>query len=75
VIDPAIFEGDPPVREDGTCFVCLKPRRPERSRRYAGDIAVFDPFCSNTCAREWHENPISQHSIWGRPRRLEENAA
>lgn len=71
MIDPAIFEGDPPVREDGCCYVCLKERHPERSKRYAGDIAKYDPFCSSTCAREYFGNPIRQQSIWGRPRRLE----
>lgn len=71
MIDPAIFDGDPPVREDGLCVVCLRDRRPDRSRRYAGDIAKFDPFCSNLCARAWFENPIPSDSIWGRPKRLE----
>jgi hypothetical protein len=75
VIDPRIFDGDPAVREDGLCFICLKPRRPERSKKYARAIAERDPFCSSTCARTWHENPIPDLSIWGRPRRLENNEA
>jgi len=75
VIDPAIFRGDPAVRDDGLCVVCLKPRHPERSRRYAGDIATFDSFCSSTCAREWHGNPVPVHANFGRPRRLEEGRA
>lgn len=54
MIDVAIFEGDPPVREDGRCLTCLGPRRPERSQRYAPGIAQFDPWCSNECARAWH---------------------
>ena len=58
MIDPAIFQGDPPVRDDGLCSVCLKPRRPERSRKYARLIAEMDPFCSSTCSREWHGNPL-----------------
>lgn len=74
MIDPAIFDGDPPVREDGKCVVCLKDRKPERSKRYAGITAELDPFCSNICARAWHENPIPDVSIWskpGPPQRLE----
>lgn len=74
-IDTTIFAGDPSVREDGNCFVCLKPRRPERSMRYAGDVAVLDPFCSNICARGWHENPLPHQANFGRPRRLERGNA
>lgn len=48
---------DPPVRADGRCYVCLKPRDPERSRKYAGDVATLDPFCSNVCARAFHGQP------------------
>lgn len=54
MISPAVFIGDPPVREDGRCVVCLGPRNPERSKKYAGDVAHLDPFCSNVCARDWH---------------------
>lgn len=64
--DPAIFAGDPPARPDGLCVVCLQPRRPERSRRYARDIAEREPFCSTDCARAWHTNPLPAKSIWGR---------
>ena len=67
MIDAAVFHGDPPVRDDGLCCVCLKPRNPERSKLYAGDIARFDPFCSNICARRWYENPIPSGSIWSKP--------
>ena len=45
---------DPPVPADGTCYVCHRPRKPERSRRYAGPTALTDPFCSNTCARAYY---------------------
>jgi hypothetical protein len=45
---------DPPLRPDGRCAVCHKPRRPERSRRYGGAVAELDPFCSVTCARQYH---------------------
>ncbi len=49
---------EPPVREDGRCVVCLKPRRPERSAKYAQGCAALDAFCSTECAREFHHNPI-----------------
>lgn len=62
------MNAEPPVRPDGLCAVCLAPRRPERSRRYAGIQAEFDPFCSSTCARHWHGNPLPEKSIWGEPR-------
>ena len=58
MIDPAIFAGDPPVREDGRCLSCLGPRRPERSQRYAPGIAQLDPWCSAPCARKWHGNEL-----------------
>ena len=58
MIDPAVFHGDPPVREDGRCLTCLGPRHPERSQPYAGDIAKFDPWCSNVCARVYFKNPL-----------------
>lgn len=74
MIDPAIFAGDPRVRDDVLCFICLKPRQPERSKRYAKGIAELDTFCSNICARKWYENPVPDHSIWGRPRRREDAA-
>ena len=49
---------DPPVPEDGTCFVCRKPRKPERSRKYAGITATLDPFCRSDCARVFYGNPL-----------------
>ena len=58
MIDPAIFAGDPPIPADGSCFVCGKPRRPERSRRYAGMLAEMDSFCSMPCARVYFKNPL-----------------
>lgn len=67
MIDPAIFAGDPPVRGDGLCAVCLKPRHPERAAKYAREVAEMDPYCSSTCARAWHENPVPEQSIWAKP--------
>jgi len=55
---------DPPVRDDGLCHVCLKPRRPERSKRYGGAAAEMDSFCSTECARAYHENPLPTRSVW-----------
>jgi hypothetical protein len=45
---------DPPVRTDGRCVVCDKPRSPWRSKRYGKLEAERDPFCSSTCCRVWH---------------------
>lgn len=59
-------ELDPPVRADGRCLVCLGPRNPERSARYARGIADLDPFCSSGCARDYWRNPVRVESIWGR---------
>jgi hypothetical protein len=55
---------DPPVPADGSCYVCGKPRHPERSKRYAPGIAALDPFCSNMCCRAYHMNPVPDRSIW-----------
>jgi hypothetical protein len=75
VIDPVIFAGDPPMRADGLCAVCLGPRHPERAARYAREIAAMDPFCSSTCARAWHGTSLPASTEYGRPRRLEQDAA
>jgi len=46
---------DPPVREDGRCVVCLKPRRlTKQARKYAGVWLDLDPFCASKCCRKWH---------------------
>lgn len=46
--------GDPGIRTDGRCVQCNRRRHPESSRRYAGVLAEFDPFCSTDCCRLWH---------------------
>jgi len=46
---------DPPVRRDGKCAECGKPRYPGRSRKYGKGAADLDPFCSTNCARKWHD--------------------
>lgn len=53
VIESAL-KPDPPVPGDGSCVVCGKQRKPERSRRYAKDAAERDPFCSSPCCRIYH---------------------
>ena len=45
---------DPPVRPDGRCYMCPKKRKPERSRKYGGEVAALDPFCSSQCARRFY---------------------
>ena len=44
---------DPPVRKDGLCVVCKKPRDPAASGKYGGAAAALDPFCSTACCREY----------------------
>ncbi|HKE79040.1 MAG TPA: hypothetical protein VKB54_07015 [Solirubrobacteraceae bacterium] len=39
---------NPPVRVDGRCVVCGRPR-PALAARHG------DPFCKTDCARGWHE--------------------
>lgn len=51
---------DPKPRKDGGCAECGKPRRPERSRRYAKQEAERDPFCSTECCRNWHGTAIDR---------------
>ena len=51
---------DPPVRADGRCAVCGKPRRVDRSRRYGGAEAERDPFCSVTCCRRFHGTELPE---------------
>jgi hypothetical protein len=36
-----------------TCY-CGATRRPAAARRYAGEAAKLDPFCSRVCAERWH---------------------
>ena len=39
---------------DGICHICGKKRDVGQSTKYAGDNAERDPFCSASCAREYH---------------------
>lgn len=59
---------DPPVRADRLCALpgCRKPlvEITPRHRRYAGDALLMDPFCSSTCCRTYHQNPLPTRSIW-----------
>jgi hypothetical protein len=45
---------DPPVREDGSCFVCGQPRVRRGVKALYAAAAANDPFCSTACARAWH---------------------
>jgi hypothetical protein len=56
---------DPPVRDDGRCAQCGKPRRPERSRSYGGYAAEADAFCSTDCCRVWHGCEVGGHPSTG----------
>lgn len=58
---------DPPVRADGNCFTCGKPRKPERSRRYAKgkNSAKNDPFCSANCCRRHYGLPLPEDDVEG----------
>jgi hypothetical protein len=44
---------DPPVKADGTCYVCGKPRRVPKGA-WARAAAELDSFCSTECCRQWH---------------------
>jgi len=70
---PAAGErGDPPVRADGRCAQCGKPRKlTKQARRYAGYQLDADPFCSTHCCRAYHGTPLPGGSIW---RRYDEEA-
>jgi hypothetical protein len=52
------LRADPPRRADGRCVNC---------RRDRPVIAVKDgdPFCSNECARTWHDQLAASPSIGG----------
>lgn len=56
---------DPPVLTDGLCARagCGKPRRPERSQRYARALAELDPFCSMECRRRFHGLPVPRELL------------
>lgn len=56
---------DPPVRKDGRCAQCLGPRKHAVANKYSGMDAVQDPFCSTTCCREWHDNPLPAANLTG----------
>lgn len=53
---------DPPVRRDGLCVQCGKPRRmPRPQRGIDASVYALDPYCSSLCARAWHNNPLPSH--------------
>jgi RNA polymerase sporulation-specific sigma factor len=43
-----------PTAKSVGCLTCRRPRHPERSLKYAREIAERDPWCSRTCAEAWH---------------------
>lgn len=55
---------DPKVRADGLCAVCKGERKVPENRQKGVSISVYteDPFCSATCARTYHNNPIGTFS-------------
>ena len=45
---------DPPVRGDGKCAVCPKPRpKPQTTYAQRRDFEL-DPFCSRLCCESFH---------------------
>jgi len=50
---------DPPVRDDGSCIVCGRPRQLAKLKLVYRRHAEQDPFCSSSCAREWYGVPLS----------------
>lgn len=58
---------DPPVRADGSCVVCRKPRLTrlpkvitQRSKTELLDHLAGDPFCRTECARKWHRTELPE---------------
>jgi hypothetical protein len=49
---------DPPIRRDGRCSVCAKPRK-KPATSYGRDEYARDPFCSTKCARKWHGTTLA----------------
>jgi hypothetical protein len=51
---------DPRVRKNGTCAQCGGERQMPRTHHSSIDPAVYalDPFCSSSCARAYHRNPV-----------------
>ena len=45
-------KADPPIRKDGTCAACRKPR----------GHSLPDPFCSMECCRAWHGATIEKRA-------------
>lgn len=70
-----LLEPDPPVRTDGLCIVCLKPRHPERSKKYGGDVAELDPFRKTECARSYFGCPLPPVEHGGPVKRYSEAVA
>lgn len=70
---------DPPIRKDGKCYVCKKPRKPKVGVKTGmpskhGDPTYLaarklDPFCSTECCRAFHNQPNLDEQ--GRRARLE----
>ena len=61
MIEPVLVRPDPPKRRDGRCHVC--PRYivvTPQARKYAGAVLDTEPFCSATCARQYHHNELPQ---------------
>jgi len=61
-LDELHMRPDPKVRKDRKCARpgCNNPLQQitERHRRYGGAALELEPFCSSTCAREWHGTQI-----------------
>lgn len=63
---------DPPIRKDGLCVVCWKPRKPERSAKYGQGEADLDPFCSSPCCRVWHGTTLPESNLTRAQRKIAE---
>lgn len=49
------MKADPPVRRDGRCAQCSKPRKmPQSQGGVDPSVYALDPFCARTCAERWH---------------------
>jgi hypothetical protein len=54
---------NPPVRADGRCYVCKKPRRDPVKGTLIPQLAQMlaeDPFCTEACAKTFHGQPVTK---------------
>lgn len=51
---------DPPVRKDGLCATCKKPRKEVKPQKGVDPKQYVDPFCSSRCCRAYHGTSVKE---------------